>query len=556
MKTDIEIARSIRLKNINDVAQQVGIPCEKIENYGRNIAKVPESLINEEQAKKSNLILVTAITATKAGIGKTTVSIGLALGLNKLKKRAVVALREPSLGPCFGMKGGAAGGGYAQVLPMEKINLHFTGDFHAITSAHNMISALLDNYLYQNRSKGFALKDILWKRVLDVNDRSLRNIVVGLGAKTNGITQEAGFDITAASEIMAILCLATDTDDLRRRIENILLGITYDNKPFTVKDLGVAGAIAVLLKDAIHPNLVQTTENTPAFIHGGPFANIAHGCNSILATKMAMSFSDYTITEAGFGADLGAEKFYNIKCRKSGLQPKLTVIVATAQGLKMHGGVSLSEIKKPNVQGLKDGFANLDKHIKNLQGFGQTVIVAFNKYNTDTEEEIEAIRSHCEDELGVGFAVNSAFAEGGEGAVELAQLVVDTIESKPSKPLQFTYELEDSIEEKITKVAKTIYGAKQVILSAAAQRKVKQLEEMGYTNFPVCIAKTQYSFSADDKAYGLPTDFDFHIMDLVINSGSEMIVAIAGQILRMPGLPKEPQAMHIDIVNGEIEGLS
>ena len=417
MKSDIEIARSIELKKIKQVAEGIGIPREEVENYGRYIAKIPEQLIDEEKVKKSNLILVTAITATKAGIGKTTVSIGLALGLNKIGKNAIVALREPSLGPCFGMKGGAAGGGYAQVLPMDKINLHFTGDFHAITSAHNMISALLDNYLYQNQAKGFGLKEILWRRVLDVNDRSLRSIVVGLGPKSNGITQESGFDITPASEIMAILCLSKDVSDLRRRIENILLGFTYDDQPFTVKDLGVAGAITVLLKDAIHPNLVQTTEGTAAFVHGGPFANIAHGCNSILATKLAMSFGDYVITEAGFGADLGAEKFYNIKCRKSGLQPRLTVIVATAQGLKMHGGVSLDRIKEPNMEGLKEGLRNLDKHVRNLRSFGQTIIVAFNKFASDTDEEMELLREHCE-QLGVGFAINNAFSEGGEGAVE------------------------------------------------------------------------------------------------------------------------------------------
>lgn len=379
MKSDIEIARSIELKKIKQVAESVDIPRDEVENYGRYIAKIPTHLIDEEKVKKSNLILVTAITATKAGIGKTTVSIGLALGLNKIGKKAIVALREPSLGPCFGMKGGAAGGGYAQVLPMEKINLHFTGDFHAITSAHNMISALLDNYLYQHQADGFGLKEIIWRRVLDVNDRSLRSIVTGLGPSTNGITEESGFDITPASEIMAILCLATDLDDLRRRIENIILGFRFDGTPFTVKELGVAGAITVLLKDAINPNLVQTTEGSAAFIHGGPFANIAHGCNSILATKMAMTFGDYVVTEAGFGADLGAEKFYNIKCRKSGLQPKLTIIVATAQGLKMHGGVSLDRIKEPNMEGLKEGFGNLDKHVRNLRSFGQQVIVAFNR---------------------------------------------------------------------------------------------------------------------------------------------------------------------------------
>ena len=555
MKTDIEIARSIELVKIKQVARETGIPVEHISNYGRYIAKVDESQIDEEKVQQSNLILVTAITPTKAGIGKTTVSIGLALGLNKIGKKTIVALREPSLGPCFGMKGGAAGGGYAQVLPMDKINLHFTGDFHAITSAHNMISALLDNYLYQNRDNGFGLKEVLWRRVLDVNDRSLRYIVTGLGPKTNGITQESGFDITPASEIMAILCLAKDEKDLRRRIENILLGFTYDNKPFTVKDLGVAGAITVLLKDALSPNLVQTTEHTAAFVHGGPFANIAHGCNSILATKLAMSFGDYVITEAGFGADLGAEKFYNIKCRKSGLQPKLTVIVATAQGLKMHGGVSLDRIKEPNMEGLKEGLRNLDKHIRNLRSFGQTVVVAFNKFATDTDEEMEMLREHCE-QLGVGYAINNAFSEGGDGAVDMARLVVDTIENNPSEPLRYTYKEEDSIQQKIEKVATNLYGASVITYSSIARNRIKLSEKMGITHYPVCIAKTQHSFSADPKIYGAVNNFEFHIKDIVINNGAEMIVAIAGEILRMPGLPKEPQALHIDIVDGEIEGLS
>lgn len=555
MKSDIEIARSIELTKIKQVARDYDIPVEEIHNYGRYIAKVPETLIDEEKVKQSNLILVTAITPTKAGIGKTTVSIGLALGLNRIGKKAICALREPSLGPCFGMKGGAAGGGYAQVLPMEKINLHFTGDFHAITSAHNMIAALLDNYMYQNQDNGFALKEVLWNRVLDVNDRGLRYIITGLGGKTNGITRESGFDITPASEIMAILCLAKDEADLRRRIENILLGFTVDNKPFTVKDLGVAGAITVLLKDAISPNLVQTTEHTAAFVHGGPFANIAHGCNSVLATKLAMTFGDYVITEAGFGADLGAEKFYDIKCRKSGLQPKLTIIVATAQGLKMHGGVSLDKIKEPDLEGLRAGLANLDKHIQNLRSFGQTVVVAFNKYANDTQEEIDLVRTHCQ-EMGIGFAVNNAFVEGGAGAVELANLVVDTIEKQPSQPLHFAYDDTDSIEDKISKVACGQYGANMITYSATAKKKIKLAQELGYTHFPICIAKTQYSFSTDAKLYGVAKDFEFHVRDIVLNAGAEMLVVIAGEIMRMPGLPKEPQAMHIDIVNGEIEGLS
>ena len=555
MKSDIEIARSIKLKEISDVAQSCGIPTDQIEHYGRYIAKVPLNLIDEEKVKKSHLVLVTAITPTKAGIGKTTVSVGLALGLNRIGKKAVCALREPSLGPCFGMKGGAAGGGYAQVLPMDKINLHFTGDFHAITSAHNMITALLDNYIYQNRDNGFALKEVLWNRVLDVNDRGLRYIVTGLGARTNGVTRESGFDITPASEIMAIMCLATDENDLRRRIENILLGFTTEGKPFTVKDMGVAGAITVLLRDALAPNLVQTTENTAAFVHGGPFANIAHGCNSILATKMAMTFSDYTITEAGFGADLGAEKFYDIKCRKAGLQPTLTVIVATAQGLKMHGGVDVDKIKEPNHDGLTRGLENLDKHISNLQNYGQTVVVAFNRYATDTDEEIDIVRTHCA-EMGVGFAVNNAFNEGGKGAEELARLVVQTIEEKPSSALQLAYDDNDSVEEKIEKVCTKVYGAQEVTFSAEAKKKLKMIYDMGYDKFPVCIAKTQYSFSTDPKLYGVAKGFTVNVSDIVINAGAEMLVAIAGKIMRMPGLPKEPQALHIDIVNGEIEGLS
>ncbi|MEG2666687.1 MAG: formate--tetrahydrofolate ligase, partial [Bacteroidales bacterium] len=409
MKSDIEIARETPLKKIEEIALENGINPEAIATYGHYMAKVPLGQIDEEKIKKHHLILVTAITPTKAGIGKTTVSIGLALGLHSIGKKAIVALREPSLGPCFGMKGGAAGGGYAQVLPMENINLHFTGDFHAITSAHNMITALLDNYIYQNRHSCVGLKEIKWKRVLDVNDRNLRNIISGLGGSANGTPEETGFDITAASEIMAILCLSTSIEDLKSRIENILLGYTYDGNPFTVKDLGVAGAITVLLKDALLPNLVQTTENTAAFVHGGPFANIAHGCNSLLATKMALTFGDYAITEAGFGADLGAEKFFDIKCRKAGLEPKLSVIVVTNRSLKMHGGVAEAHIGEPNMKGLSNGFANLDKHVKNLKSFNQSVIVAFNRYSDDIPEEIEALRLHCQKELQVGFAINDAF---------------------------------------------------------------------------------------------------------------------------------------------------
>ena len=554
MKTDIEIARSIALEPIEKIAAKVAIPTDHLEHYGKYLAKVD---LSELQAghKPGKLILVTAITATKAGIGKTTVSIGLALGMNRLGHKAVVALREPSLGPCFGMKGGAAGGGYAQVLPMEKINLHFTGDFHAITSAHNMITALLDNYIYQNRNTDKGLSEVLWKRVLDVNDRSLRSIVTGLGGQVNGIPAESGFDITPASEIMAILCLSTSLEDLRRRIENILLGYTKQGEPFTVRDLGVAGAITVLLLDAIKPNLAQTTEHTPAFIHGGPFANIAHGCNSILATRMALAHSDYTITEAGFGADLGAEKFYNIKCRTAGLQPALTVLVATLGGLKMHGGVDEKDLKTPNIEGVRHGLANLDRHIENLKSFGQTVVVAFNRFATDTEEEIALVREHCH-AAGVGFAVNTAFGEGGAGAEELARLVVETIEQKPSQPLQFTYPLTASIEEKATAIAPRIYGARSIHFSAKAQRQLERIERHGWSKFPVCIAKTQYSFSDDPTAYGSVRDFDLEVRDVVINTGAEMIVLVLGALVRMPGLPRFPQAEKIDFIDGHIEGLS
>ena len=556
MKSDIQIARETPLLHITEIAGKLGISADLLQPYGHYTAKVSETLIDNEKAKQHKLILVTAITPTKAGIGKTTVSVGLALGMNRIGKKAVVALREPSLGPCFGMKGGAAGGGYAQVLPMDKINLHFTGDFHAITSAHNMITALMDNYIYQHREEGFALKEVLWKRVLDVNDRNLRYVVTGLGAKTNGVTMESGFDITPASEIMAILCLAKDQHDLRRRIENILLGTTIDGKPFRVKDMGVAGAICVLLKDAIQPNLVQTTENTPSFVHGGPFANIAHGCNSVIATRLALTYGDYVITEAGFGADLGAEKFFNIKCRKNGLQPALTVLVATTQGLKMHGGVPETEIKQPNLAGLQEGLKNLDRHIANLQGFGQTVVVCFNRYAADTDEEIELCRQHCA-ELGVGFAINNAYVEGGKGAEELAHLVVDTIEQNPSKPLQLSYPDEVSVEEKAEAVAKKVYGADGVTFSPAAKKMIDKINAMGISHYPICIAKTQYSFSADAKAYGVPKGFKINIRDIVINCGAEMLVLIAGDIMRMPGLPKSPQAERIDLTpEGEIDGLS
>ncbi len=554
MKTDIQIARETPLKKIGDIAESIGVKGDDIHNYGQYMAKIPADKLNDEKIKKSNLILVTAITPTKTGVGKTTVSIGLALGLNKIGKRAIVALREPSLGPVFGMKGGAAGGGYSQVLPMENINLHFTGDFHAITSAHNTISAMLDNYIYQPNSEKM-LKEVVWKRVLDVNDRNLRYVVTGLNGSANGVVQESGFDITAASELMAILCLAENLDDLRRRIDNIILAYTHTGEPFTVKDLGIGGAVTVLLKDALNPNLVQTTENTAAFVHGGPFANIAHGCNSVLATKMAMTYGDYVVTESGFGADLGAEKFFNIKCRKSGLQPKATVIVATAQGLKMHGGTPAENIKQEDIDGLVKGLDNLQKHFDNLNKFGQTVVVAFNRFPTDTEQEIDIVRSYCQKQ-GVRFALNEGFTDGGNGAIDLARQVVDAVDNNPSKPLQFTYTDDDSVKAKIEKIALNIYGARDVVFGEKAIKVLNKIKGTDLDRMPVCIAKTQYSFSADPKAYGVAKDFRFKVNELVINRGAEFVVAIAGEMMRMPGLPKDPQARHIDIIDGQIEGLS
>ncbi len=554
MKTDIQIARETPLKKIGDIAESIGVKGDDIHNYGQYMAKIPADKLNDEKIKKSNLILVTAITPTKTGVGKTTVSIGLALGLNKIGKRAIVALREPSLGPVFGMKGGAAGGGYSQVLPMENINLHFTGDFHAITSAHNTISAMLDNYIYQPNSEKM-LKEVVWKRVLDVNDRNLRYVVTGLNGSANGVVQESGFDITAASELMAILCLAENLDDLRRRIDNIILAYTHTGEPFTVKDLGIGGAVTVLLKDALNPNLVQTTENTAAFVHGGPFANIAHGCNSVLATKMAMTYGDYVVTESGFGADLGAEKFFNIKCRKSGLQPKATVIVATAQGLKMHGGTPAENIKQEDIDGLVKGLDNLQKHFDNLNKFGQTVVVAFNRFPTDTEQEIDIVRSYCQKQ-GVRFALNEGFTDGGNGAIDLARQVVDAVDNNPSKPLQFTYTDDDSVKAKIEKIALNIYGARDVVFGEKAIKVLNKIKGTDLDRMPVCIAKTQYSFSADPKAYGVAKDFRFKVNELVVNRGAEFVVAIAGEMMRMPGLPKDPQARHIDIIDGQIEGLS
>ena len=600
MKTDIEISNETQLKNIEDVAKKAGINPDTIEPYGHHIAKIPLSYIDEEKIKKSNLILVTSISPTKAGIGKTTVSVGLNMGLNFIGEKSIVVLREPSLGPCFGMKGGACGGGYAQVLPMDKINLHFTGDFHAVTAAHNMITAMMDNYFYQNSKEVAPLKQILWKRVLDVNDRNLRHIITGIGPYSNGITAESGFDITPASEIMAILCISKDLEDLRNRIDNILLGYTMDGEEFTVKELGITGSIVALLKDAFMPNLVQDTEGNPAIIHGGPFANIAQGTNTIVATKLGMSIADYVVTEAGFGADLGAEKFLNIKCRAMGIYPKLTVVVATCQGLKMHGGVNEKEIKKPNLEGLKKGFANLDKHVKNMQFMGQTVIVAFNKFIGDTDEEIAALIDHCWNDLHVKCVINDAYSEGSIGAAALARKVVEEIKNNPSKPksdavysteaikehfITVTYNngQQDeykqkvmvpakhpdatevaipihTIKKRIENVAYRIYGAFTITFSPKALKMLEVLdniENVFYKEFPVCIAKTQYSFTDNPKLYGCPKDFNFTINDIVINRGAGFIVAIAGDMMRMPGLPKYPAALNIDVnEKGQIIGLN
>ena len=554
MKTELEIARECQLQPIEKIADKIDIPNEELENYGKYIAKVSYQLIDKDRVNKSNLILVTAISPTKSGIGKTTVSIGLSMAMNRLGHKSVLALREPSLGPCFGMKGGATGGGYAQVLPMDKINLHFTGDFHAITSAHNMIAALLDNYLYQHHDEGFALKEVLWRRVLDVNDRNLRTIATGLGPKTNGLLNESGFDITPASEIMAILCLATDEEDLRRRIDNILLGVTLDNKPFCVKDLGVGGAITVLLRDALNPNLVQTIEGTPAFIHGGPFANIAHGCNSVLATKMAMTFGDFVVTEAGFGADLGAEKFIDIKCRKAGIQPRLTIMVATIMGLKMHGGMQVGDPENGCCEHIRKGLENLDKHIANMQHMGQSVIVTLNRFGSDTDEEIAIVSEHCK-EKGIGFALNEGYMKGSEGCMDLARLAVDEIAANPSRDITYCYADTDTVQDKITAVATRIYGAKKVVFKKQALKMIERISQWQLEHFPICIAKTQYSLSDDSKRYGVPKDFTLTISDLVINTGAEMIVVIAGDIMRMPGLPRHPQAERIDIQDGLLVGL-
>ena len=555
-KTDAQIAREADIRPIREIAAKLGIGEEQLEPYGHYKAKINPADAFRLPNKNGRLILVTAINPTPAGEGKTTVTIGLADALNRIGKQAAVAIREPSLGPVFGIKGGAAGGGYAQMLPMEDINLHFTGDFHAIGAANNLLAAMIDNHIYQGNALNIDPKRVLWRRAVDMNDRQLRNIVSGNGKPTDGVLRPDGFDITVASEVMAVFCLARDLADLKERLGNMLVAYAKDGSPVFARDLNAQGAMATLLKDALKPNLVQTIGGTPAFVHGGPFANIAHGCNTVVATKMAMSHADYVITEAGFGADLGAEKFYDIKCRKAGLQPALTVLVATAQGLKMHGGVPLDQIAQPNLEGLRAGLPNLDKHLRNLRSFGQNVVIVFNRFAADTDEEMALLRQHCEEVLEAPFVINNAYAEGGAGAEEMAQIVVDAVEKTPSAPLRFAYEDSDDLRTKIEKVARHLYGAATVTFAKPALTRLRLAESLGMSHFPVCIAKTQFSFSDDPTRYGAAEGFDFLIRDIVINAGAEMIVAVAGDIMRMPGLPKAPQALNIDYINGEITGLS
>ncbi len=554
MKSDYEIAQENSMQPIVAIAAELGISAEMLIPYGHYKAKINMNAFDEKKIAASKLILVTAITPTKAGIGKTTTSVGLSDGLKKLHKKVVLTLREPSLGPCFGMKGGAAGGGYSQVVPMEEINLHFTGDFHAITAANNTLAALMDNYRFYNRGKPEGIKTVLWKRCLDVNDRVLRKIVTALDTPNNGIPSETGFVITPASEIMAVLCLSEGLEELRKKIDNILLGFTFAGNPFTCKDLGVTGAITALLKDAIQPNLVQTLEGTPAMIHGGPFANIAHGCNSLMATKTAMQFGDYVVTEAGFATDLGAEKFFNIKCRNAGLQPAMSVLVATSQALKLRGGANEKTMMLPDLKILSKGVSNLEKHIDILKTFKQKVLVVLNRYGFDTAEEIDWLRNWCANKQ-VSFAVNDGFAHGGEGALEMAQAVVELCE-QPSPTLQHTYELSDDIETKIRKIATTIYGAKDVVLYKKAQEMIKKIKQLGLEHLPVCMAKTQYSFTHDASIQANDGDFKIDVDDLLINQGAGFIVAVCGEMMRMPGLPKVPQAIHIDVLDGKIIGVS
>lgn len=555
MKTDVQIAQEGKMVPIVGVAEKIGLEEEDLELYGKYKAKVSLDVLERFNDKPDGkLILVTAINPTPAGEGKTTVNIGLSMGLNKIGKTAISALREPSLGPCFGIKGGAAGGGYAQVLPMEDINLHFTGDLHAITTAHNLLSALIDNHIHQGNKLQIDPRRITWKRVLDMNDRALRNIVVGLGGKPNGMPREDGFDITVASEIMAILCLANDLTDLKERIGNIVIGYNFSGEAVHAKDLDAEGALALLLKDAIKPNLVQTLENTPAFIHGGPFANIAHGCNSVLATKMSLKLADYTVTEAGFGADLGAEKFFDIKCRMAGLQPDAAVIVATVRALKLHGGVSKQDLNEENLEALELGFANLEKHIENVRKFNVPVVVAINEFPTDTEKEIELVFNKCK-KLGVEVVQAKVWAKGGEGGVELAKKVVEVIENQPSN-FKVLYDENDSIKDKIRTIAKEIYGADDVDFTQKCIKDIKQIEALGLDKMPICMAKTQYSLSDNPKLLGRPEGFTIEVRQIKISAGARFLVALTGEIMTMPGLPKVPAANRMDILeNGEIIGL-
>ena len=553
--TDIEIAQKVTAKHIREVAKKLTISEEKLEYYGNVKAKLPLDLIDEETANKSNLILVTAITPTPAGEGKTTTSIGLSDGLNHIGKKSVVVLREPSLGPVFGMKGGAAGGGWSQVIPMEDINLHFTGDFHAITMANNLLSALIDNNIQSKIANlGIDPRTVIWKRCMDMNDRSLRNIVTSLGGKAGGIPRETGFNITAASEIMAILCLCTNMESLQEMCGNIYIGDTFDGKAVYAKDLNASGAITVLLKDAIKPNLVQTLEGNPAIIHGGPFANIAQGTNSIIATKMGLSLGDYVVTEAGFAADLGAEKFLNIKCRKANLSPKAVVIVATIRALKYHGGKAHSQLTEEDVDALEKGMPNLEKHIESIQSFGLPVVVSVNAFKSDTEAEKKFIYAHCE-KLGIPVALSYGWADGGKGCVDLAEKVATAAASYKQK-FTPTYSLEDSPLTKIEKICRNIYGATNVVLTAKAKKQLRRFEDLGYGKLPICMAKTQKSLSDNEKLLGRPENFDIHIREFEIATGAGFIIPIAGNILRMPGLPVTPSAEKIKMdINGKIEGL-
>ena len=554
MKTDIQIAQEATLKPIKEVATLLDICEDDLELYGKYKAKISEELIEKTKNNpEGKLILVTAINPTPAGEGKTTTSIGIGEAFGRLGKKAVLALREPSLGPCFGVKGGASGGGYAQVVPMEDLNLHFTGDFHAITSANNLLAAMLDNHMFQGNALNIDPKQIVWKRCLDMNDRSLRNITVGLGKKTDGVVREDHFVITVATEIMAILCLAKDMDDLKDRLGKIIVAYNYAGEPVTAADLKAVGSMAALLKDALQPNLIQTLEHTPALVHGGPFANIAHGCNSIRATKTALKLADYVITEAGFGADLGAEKFFDIKCRMAGLKPDAVVLVATVRALKYNGGVPKAELSAENLDALQKGIVNLEKHIENLQKYGVPVVVTLNRFMTDSDAELAFVKEFCE-ARGCTFALSEVWDKGGEGGIELANCILDTLENKKSE-FKVLYEDELSLTAKIEKVATEIYGAATVTYDTAALKAIKKLEELGFKNVPVCLAKNQYSLSDDPKLLGRPEGFNINIRDAYINAGAGFLVAITGTIIQMPGLPRVPAAEAIDVIDGDITGL-